>query len=89
MISVVPPSPVAFCLAWHARHAVLMCDLSDEPLHGGWCCYCDRSVAVPESARGKTVACIYCGLDRGLVPEVEVEPRVYAAGSNEPLLRRG
>lgn len=67
MLQLVPPSPVAFCAAWH-------CHFGTDPVHGARCCWCEREVAAPEHARGKTVACIYCGMDRGLVPIQEIEP---------------
>jgi hypothetical protein len=54
-------------MAWHAR-------MGREAVHGARCCYCARDVAVTAQQRGKTVACIYCGLDRGDLPAVEIEP---------------
>ena len=68
ILSLVPPSPVAHCAAWHAR------GLEAEPVHGARCCHCNRDVAAPERARGKTVACIYCGLDNGELALEEIEP---------------
>jgi hypothetical protein len=44
---------------------------------------CERSVAAPEKARGKRVACIYCGLDNGWVPAID-QP-LYEAGIDKPL----
>lgn len=67
-LAIVEPKPVAFCAAWHAR------GFEHGPVHGGTCCWCGRDVAAPSSAQGKTVACIYCGMDRGLIPIEEVEP---------------
>jgi hypothetical protein len=64
----VPTLPYCCCMPWHARHS------EDEPVHGAACWFCDRAVAAPASARGKIVACVYCGLDRGFVPAVDVEP---------------
>lgn len=64
MLRVVPVTPFCCCMPWHAR--------SDED-HGGACWFCDRAIAVPEVARGKVVACIYCGLDKGFIPEMEIE----------------
>lgn len=68
MLRLVPPSPVHHCMPWHAR------GWEKEAEHGARCCYCDREVAAPESARGKVVACVCCGLDRGELPLVEIEP---------------
>lgn len=68
MLTLLPPSPATFCVPWRGRSFV------KEPTHGGRCCFCEREIAVPESARGLTASCIYCGMDRGLVPIVEIEP---------------
>ena len=67
VLKLVAPAPVHFCMPWHAR------GWEDEPEHGAVCCFCQRDVAAPESARGKTVSCIYCGMERALVPLVERE----------------
>ena len=67
-MQIVPVKPVAFCMAWHAR------GFEREVVHGGDCCFCGCAVAVPESLKGKPVACIYCGLNSGDVPEQEIEP---------------
>lgn len=55
-------------MPWHAR------GYEKEAVHGARCCFCSRDVAAPESVRGMTVACIYCGLDQNLIPAVEIEP---------------
>lgn len=68
MLALVQPSPASICMPWHGR------GFEKELTHGGRCCFCEREIAVPESARGRTAACIYCGMDRGLVPVVEIEP---------------
>lgn len=65
MLRVVAVEPYCCCMPWHAR--------SDGD-HGGTCWFCNRSIAVPERARRKLVACIYCGMDRGFIPEKEIEP---------------
>lgn len=65
----VPVVPFACCMPWHARPYS-----DDEPVHGAACCFCDRAVAAPEKARGKIVACIYCGLDMGFIPAIEIPP---------------
>lgn len=65
----VPITPFCCCMPWHARSYS-----GDNPVHGAACCFCDRAVAAPETARGKTVACIYCGLDMGFIPESEIPP---------------
>lgn len=57
-----------FCMPWHAR------GFEGEPVRGGVCARCGRDVAVPISAHGKIVGCIYCGLETGYVAEQEIEP---------------
>lgn len=69
-LRLVPPAPVAFCMPWHARGC-----WSTEPEHGARCCWCSRDVAAPTTAKGLTVACVYCGLDHGCLPPAEQEPR--------------
>lgn len=66
----VPVTPFCCCMPWHGRYG-------DE--FGAACCFCGRAVAAPEKARGKVVACIYCGIDRGYLLENECPPeiRVY------------
>lgn len=72
-LRIAAPVPFAHCHQWGLRgHA-------NEPEHGARCCHCDREVAAPESARGKLVACIYCGMDRGEIPCEEIEPFTTAA----------
>jgi hypothetical protein len=67
MLRLVPVTAAIFCPAWG-------CAMTLEPVHGARCCWCGREVAAPETARGLNVGCIYCGLDRGLLPAVEIEP---------------
>lgn len=67
-LTLVPQSPAMCCMPWHGR------GFEGEPVHGAVCCFCDRDVARPDRLCGKRVACIYCGLDRGLIPEEEREP---------------
>jgi hypothetical protein len=57
------------CMPWHVRDAFCA-----EPVEGRVCRYCDKPIAAPISAKGKPVACIYCGMDRGFIPPIEVEP---------------
>lgn len=69
MLRILPPKPIGYCMPWHARHV--------EPgasVHGGRCCFCDREIAVPAEWNGKNVGCIYCGLDNGDLPEIELKP---------------
>lgn len=61
----VPVTPFCCCMPWRLR---------EEGQHGAACWFCDREVAAPEQARGKVVACIYCGLERGFIPAIEVCP---------------
>lgn len=67
-LQILPPAPFCHCMPWRLRDAMA----KDGPWHGARCCHCDREVAAPEAARGKHVACIYCGLDRGEIPAIEV-----------------
>lgn len=60
--------PYGFYPAWHVRNPG---DYRPDHIHGARCCWCDREVAVPAEAKGKYVACIYCGLDRGHVPAID------------------
>ncbi len=64
-LSILPPSPVHCCMPWHARWM-------EGEVYGAMCCFCDRSIAAPGWTKGKHVACIYCGLDRGLIPAIDV-----------------
>jgi hypothetical protein len=68
-LSILPPSPAVFGPAWHARWP-----FDGEILVGAVCCFCDRSIAIPQKSAHLTAACIYCGFDRGLTPEEEIEP---------------
>lgn len=65
-LRILPPAPVAHCMPWRLRN----------PHEGQWlgarCCYCDREIAAPVSAKGRHVACIYCGLDRGEILAIDV-----------------
>lgn len=79
-LEIVPDVPFACCMPWGARHALFVCQGNDEPLHGATCCFCDRDVAAPEAARGKRVACIYCGMDRGFHPAVDEPPFAGSPG---------
>lgn len=65
-LQILPPIPFCHCMPWRLRGT------EEGPHHGARCCYCDREVAAPEVARGKHVACIYCGLDRGEIPAIEI-----------------
>lgn len=73
-LSAVQVAPVFYGPAWHARGAL---SLSDPEFHrhpiGAICCYCRLDIAVPPKFKGFTVACTYCGLDRGELPAQEVE----------------
>lgn len=65
-LRILPPAPFCCCMPWRLR--------GEGIFHGARCCFCDLEIAAPEEARGKHVACIYCGLDRGFIPAVEIEP---------------
>lgn len=72
-LSIVPSEPAAYCPAWHAR------GLTSGTVHGANCCFCRRDIAAPDELRGFTLACIYCGLDRGALEAAEVEPEWIAS----------
>lgn len=74
MLRIADPVPVAFCMPWHTRGTPFVTHGDETTFHGATCCFCERSIAAPESAKGKLVSCIYCGMDRGLLPAVEIEP---------------
>jgi len=67
-LKIIATTPYCCCMPWHAR------GYEREAVHGAACCFCDRAIAAPEKARGKIVACIYCGMDRGFIPAEEIEP---------------
>lgn len=69
-LQTVPPEPAAYCPAWHARGLWS----ATGGVHGARCCWCNRDIAAPDELRGFTLACVYCGLDRGELPAVEIEP---------------
>lgn len=77
VLRLVPTEAFTHCWPWHLR------DLQPGPSRGGVCCFCSRAVAVPDAARGKTVACIYCGLDRGDVEAID-KPLDMEAGDGTP-----
>ena len=66
-IRLVATKPAAYGPAWHARW-----HRGDH--RGARCCYCARDIAVSAESRAATAACIYCGLDRGDLPAVEIFP---------------
>lgn len=73
-------APAAYCPAWHARGLWS----ATGAVHGAVCCYCNRDIAAPDELRGFTLACVYCGLDRGEVEAVEVEPEWGASIPTTP-----
>ena len=54
---------IAVCWPWRLRHC-------GEAAHtqGAKCIYCGRDVAAPDRRRAM---CIYCALDRGVIPAVD------------------
>ena len=67
-LKIVVPEPIAFGSAWHARMA------QPPAISPAQCCFCNRYIAVEPRFSRMYVACIYCGLERGLIPEEEIEP---------------
>lgn len=67
-LTIVAVEPLGFCMAWHSRLDV------DGPTVGSSCCWCEREIAVPLTHKDTHMACIYCGLDKGYLPAVEIEP---------------
>lgn len=76
-LATVPDVPFCCCPPWQLRH------IDARPTHGAMCFMCGRDVAAPEAARGKRVACIYCGPDNGWCPEVDTP--LYEAGAEKPI----
>lgn len=66
MLRLVPPSPATFGPAWHARSG------NPPEVAPARCCWCGRDIAVRAAAVHLTAACIYCGLDRGDIPPIDV-----------------
>lgn len=79
MPTILPPAPFCHCMPWHAR------DWTSGEVHGARCCYCSREVAAPAEAKGKHVACIYCGMDRDEIPAVEIPPEDYEPRDYHPI----
>lgn len=71
--TVVSLKPV-ICWPWHIRLLG-----PDNYIHGANCTYCGRDVAAPPGIR--LLICLYCGMERGLVPLVE---RDGYTGPREP-----
>jgi hypothetical protein len=66
-MEVVPDAPFCCCMPWRLRSP-------EKAAHGRTCFACGRDIAAPPEAAGKRVACIYCGLDHGWIPAVEIPP---------------
>lgn len=64
-LSLVPDAPAGYGIIWHA---------ATPGMHGACCMWCARAIGVDKDLAGKRVACVYCGLHRGDLPEVEIEP---------------
>lgn len=60
----VPKVSVA-CFPWHARAA------QAGAVKPGTCKFCSREIAIPVDA--DVGFCIPCGMDRGIIPPVDVE----------------
>lgn len=56
------------CWPWRLRETE-----GEYPI-GATCADCGRDVALPRELNGRDAVCIYCALDSGLVPAVEIEP---------------
>jgi len=68
-LHLVSSNPSAFCIGW------------PSPFGGCYrsvCARCGRDIAVPRDLHGQMVWCLYCGLDAGLVPPVDVPIGAYA-----------
>lgn len=68
-LRVVEVEPVV-CWSWRLRDCA---DLPEHPV-GGTCNRCSRDVAVPRDAGTREPVCLYCALDAGIIPEVEIAP---------------
>ena len=49
------------------------CCLRDGTGFGCYCARCNRAVSAPHEYQGRVVWCIYCALDAGHLPAVEIE----------------
>lgn len=65
-IRLVHSVPHGCYMPWHLRGA------PGSGPYAAACCFCKRDIGVPKEVQGKRVACIYCGLDHGLIPAVDV-----------------
>ena len=63
-LSVVRSDPVV-CPPWEVRH------IARYPVFGDVCAFCTRDVAAPTERRFALKVCIYCALDRGLIPAID------------------
>jgi hypothetical protein len=66
-------SPVV-CQTWGLRGFI------EGPVTGGQCNRCSRDVAVPGSVGRRRPVCVYCALDIGLVPAIDVELSIPTSG---------
>jgi hypothetical protein len=56
------------CWPWHLRERT-----AEHPA-GSQCARCHRDIAVPRPLQGYEAICVYCALDIGVLPLVEIEP---------------
>jgi len=42
--------------------------------YGCTCAHCGRKIAAPMSMQRQTIWCLYCGLERGFLPNMEIAP---------------
>lgn len=67
LLRILPPAPAAYCWPWELRYTA-----GCGPWEGRRCCLCRREIAAHVALRGKHVACIYCGLDNGDLPAIDM-----------------
>lgn len=83
-----PAPPPTACMPWHARN----CHGGGRPDRGGECRWCKREIAIPDDTPPRsTTVCIYCAMDRGVIPAIEIpfspaEERLIAQGYHREAL---
>jgi len=73
MLKLVKADPV-ICAPWHLRGSLSSC--ADDGRHpaGSVCDECGRNIAIPRALQFRPALCLYCGMEAGLVPLIELDP---------------
>ena len=67
-VSSIPSAPAFFAMAGSIEF------LSSGEAYGCTCAHCSRRIAAPMSMQRQTIWCLYCGLERGFLPNTEITP---------------